>query len=134
MKLEMRAHGVRLTHSLKRYIDRRLRFALTRYGDALRKVHVLVSDVNGPRGGNDIHCKVRVVLANEGDVLIEELHDDPFGAVSRATERVSYQVARRLDRLHARRRGRNQRPHARRPHHNLSLVGRAPDGQPDRVA
>lgn len=114
MKLEMRSHGVELTSELRRHIERKLRFALTRFRQRLRRVHVLVTDVNGPRGGDDIHCKVRVELGGRGELVVREVDSDPFAAVARAIERVTRTVARRTGRLAHDRRGRGRHRPSRR--------------------
>lgn len=99
MQLEVRAHGVELDPSLRSHIDRRLRFALTRFGRRLRRVNVLLRDVNGPRGGVDILCQIRIGLHPRGDVVIRGEGSDPFAAVSRAAQRASRGVTRRFERL-----------------------------------
>ena len=106
MKIEIRAEGVELSKRLASHIERRARFALTRFRERLGRVHVLIADTNGPRGGVDIHCKVRAEVSGVGQLVIRELHHDPFAAVSKATERISHAVARRVKRGSARRRGR----------------------------
>ena len=109
MKIETRAHGVELTEDLAAHIDSRLRLALTRFQGRIRRVHVLLEDVNGPRGGNDLHCKLQADLAPRGSVVIVGMHDEPFSAVARAAERASTAIARRVQLLNARRRGRTGR-------------------------
>ena len=106
MNLEIRARGVELSDDLKEHIDRSFRFAITRFGERIQRVRVVLHDVNGPRGGEDIHCKVRVNLVGPGEVIVDEISLDPFVAVARASERVSQSIARRLARKNARRRGR----------------------------
>jgi len=107
MKLELRADGVDLTPDLRAYVERRLRFGLTRFGRRVRRVHVLLTDVNGPRGGDDILCKIRVDLAGHRELVVRQVHEDAFGAAARATERAAHGVSRRLEHLQARRRGRS---------------------------
>ena len=106
MKLEMRGKGIELTDELKAHIERRFRFALTRFGSALRRVRVHLTDINGPKGGLDVRCRVRVDHRGVGQLVIQETNEDPFAAVVRATERAAHSLTRRLGRLHARRRGR----------------------------
>jgi ribosome-associated translation inhibitor RaiA len=106
MKLELRTRGVELTEQLRNHVELRLRFALTRFGERLSRVYVLIADVNGPKGGRDIQCKVRAELASHGEVLIREVNEDPFAAVARATDRAAFAVSRQLKRITARRRGR----------------------------
>jgi ribosome-associated translation inhibitor RaiA len=106
MRIDMRAHGVELDESLVTHIERKLRFALGRFTKEVRRVHVLVRDENGPKGGYDILCKVRAELSSQGELVIREVDTDPFSAVGRAAGRASHAIARRLERLRGRRRGR----------------------------
>ena len=53
MKLNVRTEGVQITEGLLEHVDRKLRFALGRFGDHVRDVRVRLKDVNGPRGGED---------------------------------------------------------------------------------
>jgi putative sigma-54 modulation protein len=108
MKLEMRTRGIPLTQQLKDHIEKRFRLALARFDGRLRRVHVLVEDVNGPRGGEDIQCRIRAELPHTKDLVINEVHSDPFAAVARASTRISRVLSRRLEHLNARRRGRGR--------------------------
>ena len=105
MKFDIRARGVELDESLRSHVDRRLRFALTRFGRRLAHVHVLLQDVNGPRGGVDTLCKVRVELSPRGGIVIRDVSSDPFAAVSRAADRASRSIARHVGQLRDRWKG-----------------------------
>ncbi len=106
MKLEMRTHGIDLTDKLKAHIESRMHCALARFAARVRRVHVLLEDTNGPKGGTDIRFKVRAELAPGGELVIEGMHDDAFAAVGRAASRISQAIGRRVNRLKAARRGR----------------------------
>ena len=60
MKIVIRAHQVDLTPELRDHVRRRLEFALGRLGPAVRAVQVTLADVNGPRGGVDKQCRMRI--------------------------------------------------------------------------
>ena len=109
MKIDMRTRGVTLTKELKAHIRRRVRYALHRFGERIRRLHVFVEDVNGPKGGFDIHCKLRLEMEGGGDMVLHEVQQDPFAAVSRASERISHVVARRVDHLQTKRNGKIRR-------------------------
>lgn len=109
MNIELHTQGIAPTEQLKDHIERRLRFALTRFGRKLRRVHVTLSDQNGPKGGFDTQCKVRAELSDAGPIVIQQVHRDAFSAVARAADRISHAVGRQMERLNDRRRGRNPR-------------------------
>ena len=109
MKFELHTQGLEVTEKLRAHVERRLRFAFTRFGDKVRRIHVRIADLNGPKGGYDIECKVRAELGASGDLVIRDVDRDPFSAVARVTDRIGHAVSRRIDRLNARRRGRGSR-------------------------
>ena len=106
MKLELRAKGVRMTDGLRRFIEKKLRFALGRFSHRVRSVRVLLTDINGPRGGEDIRCHIQASLGRAGAVTIKETCSDPFAAVARASRRAGQHMSRRLSRKRSTRRGR----------------------------
>jgi putative sigma-54 modulation protein len=109
MRLELRARGIQASARLRRQIEERVRFALRRFGDRVRRVRVHLWDVNGPRGGEDIRVRILATVAGPGagaHLVIQERHTRPLGAVGLACERVAHTLARRLGRIRARRRDR----------------------------
>lgn len=102
MKLDLRSRGLSLPPDMREFVDRRLRYALGRFADRVRAVQVRLEDVNGPRGGRDIQCKVEARLHPRGSVLVAETRRDPFVAVAHAAGRVSHAVSRRLTRKRGR--------------------------------
>jgi len=106
MKVEVRAEGVHVSQPLREFIERKLRFALGRFGQRIHGVRVRLTDVNGPKNGRDIQCHIQTNLSPGGVLKIEELREDPFSAVARAADRVSRRVARHMKRVHDRRQGR----------------------------
>lgn len=103
MHLEMRGVNYELKDALKDHIERRIRFALGRFADRIERLVVRISDMNGPRGGVDKHCRIAVALIPKGVVMVEGTGDDPFALVADAAKRTRQSVRRSLER---RRRGR----------------------------
>ncbi|PZP64484.1 MAG: hypothetical protein DI596_01835 [Azospira oryzae] len=48
MQIDIQARDFTLTEGLRAHVERRLRFALTRYRDCVRRITVRLADVNGP--------------------------------------------------------------------------------------
>ena len=71
MELTIKGHGLDLSDSLRDYAARRLRFSLGGFAAQLKGVEVRVGDVNGPRGGVDILCRIKVVLSGLPSVIVE---------------------------------------------------------------
>jgi len=91
-----------LTDSLRHYSDQRIRSALTRFEDHVQKVSMWLSDINGPKGGRDKHCRLKIVLAGNSDVVTEDTQADLHVAISRAVERAGRSMARKLGRKQSR--------------------------------
>lgn len=98
MKLDIIGRGVEVTEALAVHVERRLRFALGRFGRRVSHVAVTVADLNGPRGGIDQLCRIIVDLTPRGKVVVEVRDTEAVIAVARAAERIGRAVARELER------------------------------------
>jgi len=98
MQIEIQARNFSLTDSLQEYIERRLGFALSTRDEHILRIAVRLSDINGPRGGADKRCQIRVVLPHIPDVVIEDTEVDLYAAIDRAADRAGRTVGRRLAR------------------------------------
>ncbi|MFO0837175.1 MAG: HPF/RaiA family ribosome-associated protein [Phycisphaerae bacterium] len=92
MRLHVKNLGTNMTSENAATIERRVHFALGRFGHRIRRAEVLLVDSNGPRGGQDQHCTLHVVLAGLPPVVVEVADVDPLAAVSRAVERVARRI------------------------------------------
>jgi putative sigma-54 modulation protein len=108
MKIQIQSTSFPLTAAILDHTERRLRFALTARRDRIRRVDVRLGDSNGPRGGEDKFCRIRVYLEDAPPVLIEDRGGDLYAAIGRAAERAGRNVAKELCRLHGN--GRVARP------------------------
>jgi len=123
MKLELRAKGVHMTDGLREFIDKKLRVALGRFSHRVQRVRVRLTDINGPRGGEDIQCHIQAHLGRGGAVMIDETRGDAFAAVARASQRVSQYLSRHISRAHRARRGRGARLRGGRAGHEVGSQG-----------
>ena len=108
MQIEIQARNFSLTEALRGHIQRRLGFALSTRYEHIKRILVRLSDINGPRGGNDKCCLIQVVLPGQADVVIEDTESNLYVAIDRAADRVSRTVTRRLGRLRDKGRSRSQ--------------------------
>jgi len=106
MLIDIQARNFSLTHALREHIERRLGFALSSRDEYIQRIMVRLSDINGPRGGEDKCCRIHVVLPQLTDVVIEDTEVDMYAAIDRATDRAGRTVTRRL----ARQRDNNRSP------------------------
>jgi hypothetical protein len=90
---------------LVEHVDRRLHFALARFGARIARVTVFLDDVNGPRGGVDKVCRIVVRLRSGADVVATVEDVDWVAAVDRATTRIGHSVGREVARTRTARGG-----------------------------
>ncbi|MCC7262576.1 MAG: HPF/RaiA family ribosome-associated protein [Candidatus Latescibacteria bacterium] len=100
MRMEVRAHQQKVGAALRREIERRLQFSLSRFSRQICTVKVQLSDLNGPRGGVDQCCRVDISLVTGHRLIVEDTQRCLSAAIGRATERVSRAVSRQLSRQH----------------------------------
>lgn len=95
---ELKDKGARRPKGLEDHIERRLRFALSRFGSRIQKTIVFLQDGNGPRGGIDKVCRILVRTRGCGVMMAAVVDSDWVAAVDRATTRIGHTVARQVDR------------------------------------
>ncbi|MCW9047024.1 MAG: HPF/RaiA family ribosome-associated protein [Gammaproteobacteria bacterium] len=98
MQIDIQARNFSLTQALRSYIERRLAYALGTRDEHIQRILVRLSDINGPRGGEDKCCHIQVVLPRLSDVIIEDIEVDMYAAIDRATDRAGRTVGRKLAR------------------------------------
>lgn len=82
----------------RRSIEERLRGTLAPFGPRIERASIRFEDLNGPRGGVDIHCTIKVVLSGSDSIIIEQRAPDVLEAVRRALSRVGRTVRQYADR------------------------------------
>jgi ribosomal subunit interface protein len=100
LHLDVRLREGDLTDFLHAYVDRRLRFALSRFGDRIGQISVKISRSHQ----ND--CRIAVELRPFGRLAIQESGPDLFCAIDRATGRLGRLLGREFDRIRDTRTGR----------------------------
>ena len=103
----VRVFGAALDDDQAAYIARKLGMKLGKFASSIERVSVRVTDVNGPRGGVDQRCRVKVVFSGLPSVVVERRHASMDGAIDtalRATEEAVRRVVgrRRMTSRHRR--------------------------------
>jgi len=99
MQISIVDRNVDLTAKQKELVDRQIEYSFDRFETHIRAVEVVLNDVNGPRGGSDIQCRVRLMLHSKGEVLVEGREVSVEAAISSVIDRASIAVGRRVERL-----------------------------------
>lgn len=101
MKVQIRSKAGRAQETVGEYVQRRLAFALGRFGDRIQGASVKLEDVNGPKGGADKQCSIRLSMKPTGRLQTASLDTDWFAAVDIAADRIGRMAARLLERERA---------------------------------
>jgi hypothetical protein len=96
MHWELKAAAVHASQGLKDRIDRRLRFALSRFEGRVDHVVVFLQSLNGPKGGIDKSVRILARIDGVGIVLAMVIDSGWEVAVDRAADRIGVNVAHQL--------------------------------------
>jgi ribosome hibernation promoting factor len=94
----IRAVGAAVGAEDRAYMRRKLGVKLGKFARAIERVSVRIRDVNGPRGGVDKLCAVKVVLSGLPTVVVEQSHASLQGAMDAALQRTERAVRRSMQR------------------------------------
>jgi hypothetical protein len=94
----IRLFGVELEPDDRIYVRRKLGMKLGKFRSSIERVSVRVEDVNGPRGGVDHECRIKVVLSDQPSVVFVQKDASLTAAIDRAlagSERAVRRAVRR---------------------------------------
>jgi len=83
-------------------LQAKVQSAFSKFGDNVKSVDLSVEDVNGPRGGVDMQCRMVVKLKKLSDVVIVAKKSSLSKAVSDAVKRGERNVLREIKKRSAR--------------------------------
>jgi ribosome-associated translation inhibitor RaiA len=131
--LDVRTHKVALDPDIEDYVRDRAGRKLGKFAIHLQRVTVRFDDINGPRKGFDIVCKINVALEGAPSIVVAATETHPRDAFDFAVDAAEQAVRRDLER-----RGRGA-PHARRNGASTKAIGDAaradtPERRPRRRA
>jgi ribosome-associated translation inhibitor RaiA len=92
MEIHLLAKQFPLTPALRSYAERRLRSAFSFARDKVGDVVVRLGDINGPRGGQDMQCRILVAVPGRPTLVVRDVQDNLYTAIDRAVKRAAYQV------------------------------------------
>lgn len=98
MQIEIKSRDFSITDSLRDYAERRLHFTLSSTSQHINKVVMRLSDINGPRGGEDKRCRLHILLNGLPDAIIEDTESDMYIAINRAADRAGRSILRKVRR------------------------------------
>jgi len=107
MDILLRTQEVSLPDNGSGVLARRLDQMLARAAARIKRLHVTLKDINGPRGGRDKVCTLRAELSDGGQIIVSDRSADLGRAIARSARRLKASFGREIARRRVRRR---QRP------------------------
>ena len=98
MQIDIQARGFDLTDGIREHTKKRLGFAIDWAQDDVREIKIRLSDVNGPRGGEDKRCLIQIPMIGKSSIVIEDVESDLYLAIDKAIHRMERVLAKRLER------------------------------------
>ena len=98
MRIQITTQKMSLSHALRELVHTRLNYTLGRLAQRIEAATVSFEDVNGPRGGPDVQCRVKLLLRPRGVVNVAAIAGSPGAALGEAAERAGRCVKSRVQR------------------------------------
>jgi putative sigma-54 modulation protein len=102
MQVAIHNYRTNFAEAFKSYVERRLQFALNRFGQRVGRVIVRIC----PDGPAENRCSIKVNVQPFGRIAVEESDSDLFAAIDRATGKIGHLFGRELERVQPGRVGR----------------------------
>lgn len=101
MQVTIHGQGVGISEPLEAHAERRVGFAVGRFRERVELVEIQLADVNGPRGGEDLECRLLVRIPGQPSVVVRATGIDAYATVDRAAAKASMAIARHFGRRRA---------------------------------
>lgn len=98
MLVNITTRNLVLSDEQRDLIHRRIEFALGRFSARISSVSAVFSDINGPRGGIDKKCQLRISLVPHGEVIVDDSNTSVEAVVANVADRASNTLARSIER------------------------------------
>jgi hypothetical protein len=100
VQTHIRTFGIHLNQNSRTSIRRKLDTKFGKFASSIERMSMRLKDVNGPRGGVDHVCRIKVVLRNLPSVVYEKQDVSLDTAVGGALAGAERAVRRTLQRIH----------------------------------
>lgn len=96
MIIMTQAKDFELTQALHEHVESKLRLMLGRYEQKIMRVQVMLFDVNGPRGGEDMCCKLIIQVPHASPIVIKEVTSDMYESINICAHRAKRVLGRNI--------------------------------------
>ncbi|MFT5598312.1 MAG: putative sigma-54 modulation protein [Urechidicola sp.] len=98
MNIQVNFRNIKKSNAAIIHISDRISLAFARTQDAIQSVSIIVSDVNGPKGGIDKLCRILIKSSLLPDIVITENQAHISTAIDRCIARARQSLSRKLKR------------------------------------
>jgi putative sigma-54 modulation protein len=103
-RLSVQTRGLFVERAFREVVPQILAAVLSQSARRIRGIKVWLEDVNGPRGGVDIRCRIELSLSPRGRVTATSLAHDEYVAIANAASRAEALINSRIKRARTLRR------------------------------
>jgi ribosomal subunit interface protein len=96
MQFEIASPDFPITEAIRERVQTKVQKALNHFEDRLGQVHVGLTDVNGPRRGEDKRCRIECNIQSLCRLAVEDTQRDLYAAIDQAAERMGRAVERQI--------------------------------------
>lgn len=96
MIIDIQARQFKLSAALKSYVESRIRLSIGRYETSINRVDVSLSDINGPKGGEDMCCKSIIKVRGLPTIVVQEINADMYDSINKCLHRAKRSVKRHV--------------------------------------
>ena len=98
MELSVTGLNIDLTNESRTDIKQKTRQMFTKVCDSIQRIKVVINDINGPRGGKDMHCRVIIYAKGMPDIVVSDNQTTVLAAVNIALSRAKTTLLRKVKR------------------------------------
>lgn len=97
MHINIQSRHFSLTPALNEHVQSKIRLTLGRFEHKIMRIDVNLSDVNGPKGGEDKCCKIIVKPNNSAAIVVADTAIDMYDAINSCSKRVKRTIRRNFN-------------------------------------
>ena len=96
--IDIQVQNFTLTEAMESHIKQKLEPMHSNFGDRILSTHVHLSDVNGPKGGENKKCLIHVELQKLATVVVEDTEESLYTAIDSCCHSAERAVRKSLER------------------------------------
>lgn len=96
--IDIQVQNFSLTEAMETHIKQKLEPMHHHFGDRILSTHVHLSDVNGPKGGENKKCLIHVELQKLATVIVDDTEENLYTAIDSCCHSAERAVRKSLER------------------------------------